>query len=100
MATATETALSDILTLDDLLQQLGGIAAARVLFRPFPAPATEADLIQANDRKLTIYELVDGVLVEKAMGYTESNLALFLGGLLNAFVIPRNLGKVCGASTG
>ena len=30
------------------------------------------------------------------MGYTESFLAMYLGGLLNAFVIPRNLGMVSG----
>ncbi len=39
---------------------------------------------------------MEGVLLEKAVGYNESNLALFLGGLLNAFVIPRNLGLVTG----
>ncbi len=97
MATVTETSLSSLDTLDDLLEYLGGIAPSRVRFQPLPGTATEADLIAANARKLRLYELVDGVLVEKAMGYTESNLALFLGGLLNAFVIPRNLGKVSGA---
>jgi len=34
--------------------------------------------------------------VEKAMGYPESFLAIFLGGIINAFVIPRNLGIVSG----
>ncbi len=97
MATATEPALSGILTLEELLEHLGGIAPSRVRFRPTPGTATEADLIEANDRKLTLYELVDGVLVEKGMGYNESGLALLLGGLLNAFVIPRNLGIVTGA---
>jgi Uma2 family endonuclease len=41
--------------------------------------------------------LVDGTLVEKAVGYSESLLAVFLGGFVNAFVIPRNLGLVTGA---
>jgi hypothetical protein len=74
MSTVTESSLADIETLDDLLEHLGGIAPSRVRFRPLPGTATEADLIEANACKLTIYELVDGVLVEKAMGYNESNL--------------------------
>ncbi len=97
MATATEPLLSDILTLDDLLEHLGGIAPSRVRFRPFPGTATEADLIEANDRKLTIYELVDGVLVEKGMGYTESALGCALIAILRGFIIPANLGIVTGA---
>ena len=97
MATVTEPSLSAILTLDDLLEHLGGIAASRVRFRPLPGTATEADLIEANARKLGIFELVDGVLVEKGMGYTESALALVIAGLLRAFIVPRNLGIVSGA---
>ena len=97
MAIATETPLATIQTLDDLLEHLGGIAPARVRFRPLPGTATEADLIAVNDRKQGLYELVDGVLVEKGMGYNESNLALVLGSFLHAFVIARNLGIVSGA---
>ena len=37
-----------------------------------------------------------GVLLEKTMGLRESRLATWLGGLLNLFVIPRNLGFVLG----
>ena len=96
MATATESALSDLLTLDDLLEHLGGIAPSRVRLRPYPGTATEADLIEANARKLTIYELVDGVLVEKGMGYTESVLAGLILSLLRAFIVPRNLGLISG----
>ncbi len=96
MATVTETPLAAIQTLDDLLEHLGGIAPSRVRFRPLPGTATEADLIEANARKESIYELVDGVLVEKALGYTESDLGLVLAGFLRAFVVPRNLGIVTG----
>ena len=84
-------------TVEDLLERLGGIAPARVRIRPPIGTATETDLIEANAKKAAIFELIDGVLVEKATGYPESFLALFLGGLLNTFVIPRNLGIVSGA---
>jgi Uma2 family endonuclease len=97
MATVTEASLSDILTIDDLLEHLGGIAPSRVRFRPLPGTATESDLIEANARKVTIYELVDGVLVEKGMGFTESVLAGVILAILRDFVVPRNLGLVSGA---
>ena len=41
--------------------------------------------------------LVDGVLVEKAMGFYESNLACILIQLLRNFVAPGKLGTVTGA---
>ena len=47
--TATEPLLSAILTIDDLLEHLGGISPSRVRFRPVPGTATEADLVGAND---------------------------------------------------
>jgi Uma2 family endonuclease len=85
-------------TLADLLDRLGNVPLERILFRPYPGTATEADVLAAmHGPRERLCELVDGVLVEKAMGYRESGLAGFLLGLLNTFVIPRNLGLVTGA---
>jgi Uma2 family endonuclease len=64
---------------------------------PPPGRATEADLLEAERRYHRLYELVDGTLVEKAMGYPESLLALALAGFLRAYVKPRKLGLVSGA---
>lgn len=83
-------------TLADLLDRLGGIPLDRIRFRPSIGRATVQDVIDIQQQEGKLCELVDGVLVEKAMGYNESGLALFLGGLLNAFVVPRNLGLVTG----
>ena len=94
MATATEPLLSEILTLDDLLEHLGGISPSRVRFRPTLGTATEADLIEVNAGKRGIFELVDGVLVEKPMGKVESLLAGAIIAILRSFVIPRNLGII------
>ncbi|WP_435019483.1 Uma2 family endonuclease [Tundrisphaera sp. TA3] len=94
MATATSPVRWP--TMHDLLEELGGIDPIRVRLDPPPGTATEAQLIQANARNGKIYELVDGTLVEKGMGYAESVIALLLGGFLNGFVIPRNLGIVSG----
>jgi Uma2 family endonuclease len=85
-----------IRTLADLLEQLGGVPLDRIRFHPYPGTATIQDVIDIEEQEGKLCELVKGVLVEKPMGYEESELAMFLGGLLNAFVIPRNLGLVTG----
>ena len=92
--TAAATSTTAIITLADLLEQLGNIAPARVRFRPVPGTATEKDVLAIHDREDRLYELVDGVLVEKAMGFRESLLAGMLIEILRGFVRVRNLGLV------
>lgn len=88
---AVATAITRV---QDLLDDLGGISPWRVLLRPAPGTATEADLIAVNASGKILCELVDGVLVEKGMGFAESILAGAIIALLREFVIPRNLGVV------
>lgn len=83
-------------TLADLLRRLGGVPLDRIRFRPFPGTATVQDVLEVERREGKRCELVEGVLLEKVMGYTESRLAIFLSSFLNAYVIPRNLGVVTG----
>ena len=92
--TAVATSTTAIITLADLLEQLGDIAPARVRFRPAPGTATEKDVLAIHDREDRLYELVDGVLVEKAMGFRESLLAGMLIEILRGFVRAQNLGLV------
>jgi Uma2 family endonuclease len=91
------TPAAPIRTLADLLARLGGIPLDRIRFHPSPGTATIQDVINIQEHEGRVCELVHGVLVEKVMGWNESSLAGFLAGLLNAFVIPRNLGIVTGA---
>jgi Uma2 family endonuclease len=84
-------------TIADLLHQLGGIAPRRIRATPLPGTATEKDLIALNDRKERLYELVNGVLVEKVTGYTESFLMCELIIELGAFLKQHPLGIVAGA---
>lgn len=84
-------------TLEDLVERLGGIPLTRILVNPPLTTATEADLIEASPKYEKLFELVDGVLMEKGMAYLESLLALLLGRILLQFVEPRNLGLVSGA---
>ncbi len=83
-------------TLADLLEILGGIAPDRVRFHPAPGTATKRDVLEAERTENRLCELVNGVLVEKPMGYRESILALALGAWLRAFVEKSNLGLVSG----
>jgi Uma2 family endonuclease len=84
-------------TLSDLIGRLGDVPFDRIHYQPRPGKATVQDVIDLREKHGLLCELVDGVLLEKAVGYTESRLAGYLLFLLNAFVIPRNLGIVTGA---
>ncbi len=83
-------------TVADLLARFGPNLAARIRTNPAPGTATEADVLAIHDHEDRLYELVDGVLVEKVMGYFESYLACLLIQLLNNFVLPRRLGIIAG----
>lgn len=82
-------------SLAELVERLGDIPLNRIRLHPAPGTATEEDVIAALEApRKRICELIDGVLVEKAMGYRESVLASWLIVLLDGFVRPRNLGLV------
>jgi Uma2 family endonuclease len=84
-------------TLADLLERFGPIPAARIRYDPPPGTATEDDVIALEARENRLFELVDGVLVEKAMGFYESFLAMRLAQFLSVFVERYTLGIVAGA---
>ncbi len=85
------------LTLADQLMQLGGVPAERVRLSPTPGQATLEDLMAINREKSGLCELVDGTLVEKAMGYEQSVIAGTILRILSTFVHHRRLGLVSGA---
>ena len=81
-------------TVGDLLDRLGGIPARRVLMHPTPGTATEADLLKVLDGNERLCELVEGTLVEKAVGFQETWLTAALITELFLFVKNRRLGRV------
>lgn len=83
------------LTAEDLFRRFGPIPLRRVRLHPYPA--TEADVIELHDRDKRLYELIDGFLVEKDMGFAEGFLAMRIGRLLGNYVEPLGLGVVNGA---
>jgi Uma2 family endonuclease len=84
--------------LAELMERLGGVPLERILMQPPPGTATEKDVLAAErlPRK-RLCELIDGVLVEKAMGLRESMLAVFLAHLIHDFLGENPSGIVLGA---
>jgi Uma2 family endonuclease len=87
----------EIKTLADLRKRLGGIRLDRIWFHPAPGTATEKDVIEAERRENRLCELVDGTLVEKAVGFEESRLAVRLARLMDTYVDENDLGVCVGA---
>jgi len=84
-------------TLAELLERLGSISPDRVRFHPPPGTATPQDVLACDRGEKRLCELVDGVLVKKAMGYYESRLAMVVASLLEAFCQEHDMGIVLGA---
>lgn len=99
MATVAELTVGSIapdLTLADLISRFGPMPLARIRREPRPGTATEADVVRINERKEGRCELIDGILLEKTMGWHESFLGFEIAAILRAFVQERNLGIVLG----
>jgi len=83
-------------TVADLYRRFGAIPFERIRHDPPPGSGTVDDVNRLNDHEDRLYELVDGILVEKTVGLQESYIAVKIATLLNIFVEPRGLGMVAG----
>ena len=83
-------------TVADLYRRFGPIPFERIRQNPPPGSGTVDDVVRLNDHEDRLYELVDGVLVEKTVGLEESCIAMKIGRLLGNFVDPRDLGVLAG----
>jgi Uma2 family endonuclease len=95
MATVFEP--PDTWTAIRLAERFGPIPLHRIRTEPPPGLATEDDVVELHDRENRLFELVDGILVEKTMGAYESMLAVEIASLLRNFIKPRKLGTVLGS---
>jgi Uma2 family endonuclease len=84
-------------TIAELIHALGDVPLERVRMIPPPGTATEADLLKPRGPDWRPCELVDGTLVEKAVGYREARLALVLGYFIEQFLETNDLGVTAGA---
>jgi len=85
--------------LSDIIRHLGGIPPDRILFDPIPGTATKDDLIRVSELGDGIYELIDGTLMRKPVGYGEGYLGGIFFELLSVFTWAQRLGHVIGEAT-
>ena len=78
-------------TFDHLARELGDIPVERIRLLPTPGSATIADI-----ERCKMCELIDGTLVEKAMGLPESFIATFLSHAIYSYLNDHPLGKIAG----
>jgi len=83
---------TSFVTAADLQEMLGGIALSRIRMIPPPGMATEDDVVSVDTREDLTCELIDGVLVEKTIGYFESRIAFVIAHLVEGFLDAHDLG--------
>jgi Uma2 family endonuclease len=83
-------------TLADLLEHLGGVPPNRVRLCPAPGTATEDDVVRIEREEDRLCELVDGVLVDKVLGFPKSKLTAWIGHLLISYLETNDMGEVAG----
>jgi len=81
-------------TFADLQERLGGVPEARIRLIPAPGTATLQDVLDVKAKEYRLCELVEGTLVEKAMGYSESTLAGAMIECLRIYNRQHRYGKV------
>lgn len=82
--------------LAELWLALGKVPLRRIVLHPAPGTATERDVLRLDDHHDRICELVNGTLIEKALGTYESLVAMQIGAVLVQFVGANKLGIVLG----
>lgn len=88
--------LSLATTLEELLTDLGNVPPDRVRCVPAPGTAKIEDVVRLRESEGRLFELVDGTLVEKAMGWQESLLAGVIIQWLNNYLDQHRIGVATG----
>jgi Uma2 family endonuclease len=89
-------------TLAELWDRLGNVPLDRIRMDPRPGTATRADMTRLARRSggKVLCELVAGTLVEKAVGNSESILAIWLGGFVCEYLTSNPIGQITGPDGG
>ena len=81
----------------DFLARFADYPPERVRMTPAPGTATKKDVLRVDREEGKLCELIDGTLVEKAMGFKECFLAAYLIERMGPFAREHKLGVVLGA---
>lgn len=84
--------------LAELIEQLGDIPLDRIVADPPPGTATEADLLKLTESREGLFELVDGTIVEKPMGFKEGRIEAWILHLLHKYLEGNNIGELSSGS--
>src|SRR5262245_42160572 len=96
-ADAGHTANTLLATPLDLARRFSDIPLSRIRFTPLPGEATENDVLAIHDHEGRLFELIDGTLIEKAMGTYESLIAMRIALAIGAYLKSHRIGIVLGA---
>lgn len=83
-------------TFAELLDRIGDVPLDRIRMQPPPGTAKPQDALRITETERPC-ELVDGVLVEKAMGHQESRLGILIAVAISNYLSEQDLGIVAGA---
>jgi Uma2 family endonuclease len=92
--TATRRPPRKVWTVADLYRKFGPIPFERIRQDPPPGCGTVYDVVRIREHEDRLYELVDGILVEKTVGIDESYIGGTIYTRLRNYVDPRSLGWV------
>ena len=84
------------MTVEELAARVGAVPLWRIRSIPSPGTGTEQDVERVRREESLLCELIDGVLVEKAVSSKTAILAIRLSTILSQFVSSRRLGWVAG----
>jgi Uma2 family endonuclease len=97
MATVSTVHRTKYPTIADVQARIGDVPVERILSYPAPGTATEADLLDNSITGGRPCELVDGILVEEAVGFRYEYAEMRIALLIAQFLEQRNLGAVVGS---
>lgn len=83
-----------VTSMAELIRDLGGVSVKRIRANPPPGFATEADVLRLAEKEGRLYELIDGTLVEKAMGWGEVKIEGWLLRKLYEYLDDHDIGQV------
>jgi Uma2 family endonuclease len=97
MSTTATKPKTKFATFADVQERLGHIPESRILSFPAPGTATVQDLLDSSITGDRGHELVDGILVEKTMGFRDDYFGTRIIYLLMSYLEEHNIGAVAGA---
>lgn len=97
MATITCDTTTPLLTVGQLLETIADVPPSRIRLVPPPGTATEDDVLAVHAKSKLLCELVDGVLVEKVLGFEEAIIAPNIAYEIRKFLETHDLGVIAGA---